>query len=150
MAVGAALYLAVKPYLVIDPKLAQTAGDLAFVFNLKQWTIFVVPALLLIGLAMLVILWRNSKWWTRLLAVVVLAPAVFATWLVNANPFEMMFSPLKSPEFAQLEAVDFLTDEDIVLAVTIKDEAVAYPLRQLAHHHIVHDVVGGVPIVATY
>jgi hypothetical protein len=27
---------------------------------------------------------------------------------------------------------------------------VAYPVRQIAYHHLVEDSVGGVPIVATY
>jgi len=27
---------------------------------------------------------------------------------------------------------------------------VAYPVRLMAYHHVVPDVVGGVPIVATY
>ena len=29
-------------------------------------------------------------------------------------------------------------------------EAVAYPVNQLAYHHVLEDVIGGVPIVATY
>ena len=29
-------------------------------------------------------------------------------------------------------------------------EAAAYPIRQLAYHHLVQDIVGGVPIVVTY
>ena len=29
-------------------------------------------------------------------------------------------------------------------------EAVAYPIRQLAYHHLVQDMVGRVPIVVTY
>ena len=36
------------------------------------------------------------------------------------------------------------------VAVERNGEAAAYPVRQLAYHHIVQDVVGGVPIVVTY
>ena len=39
---------------------------------------------------------------------------------------------------------------DVVLAVRVGDDAVAYPVRQMAYHHVVQDTVGGVPIVATY
>jgi hypothetical protein len=36
------------------------------------------------------------------------------------------------------------------MAVNIKGQAVAYPVLQLAYHHVVNDVVAGEPIVATY
>jgi len=150
LAVATALYLAIKPYLIIDPKLAQTSQDLAFVFNLKQWTVFVVPSMALIAAMILVVLWRKSKWVGRILTVPIFGVAGFATWLVFANPFEMMFSPLPEPEFASIEEADFLEEEDMVLAVKINGDAVAYPLRQLAHHHIVQDVVGGVHLAATF
>jgi hypothetical protein len=32
----------------------------------------------------------------------------------------------------------------------MKNEARAYPVRSLSYHHIVNDVIGGVPIAATY
>ena len=44
----------------------------------------------------------------------------------------------------------FVHNDDIVMAVNIKGAAVAYPILQLAYHHIVNDVVAGEPIVATY
>jgi hypothetical protein len=39
---------------------------------------------------------------------------------------------------------------DMVLTVSINGDARAYPVREMAYHHIVNDVVGGVPIAATY
>ena len=36
------------------------------------------------------------------------------------------------------------------MAVKIKGQAVAYPILQLAYHHIANDIVAGEPIVATY
>jgi uncharacterized protein DUF3179 len=34
--------------------------------------------------------------------------------------------------------------------VEIAGDAVAWPVRQMAYHHIVQDEVGGVPVVSTY
>jgi len=150
LAGGAAMYLAIKPYRIIHPKLPQTPEGLEFVYQLKQWTVFVIPILLVICLAILVLLWQKSRWWTKLLSVICLAPAGFAVWLVNTNPFEMMFNPLPKPEFVKIEEVDFVNDEDMVIAVNIGQESVAYPIRQMAYHHIVQDIVGGVPIAVTY
>jgi hypothetical protein len=36
------------------------------------------------------------------------------------------------------------------MAVTRQGVAVAYPIRQLAYHHVVNDLVSGEPIAATY
>ena len=44
----------------------------------------------------------------------------------------------------------FVGQRDMVLAVTINGESVAYPVRQMAYHHVVHDRIEGVPIVVTY
>ena len=61
-----------------------------------------------------------------------------------------MFAPLEVVEFAPADAAPFIEDLDKVLAVEINGDAAAYPLRQLAYHHLVQDAVGGVAIAATY
>jgi hypothetical protein len=61
-----------------------------------------------------------------------------------------MFRPVTSPAFAKPSEVDFIGDNDMVLAVENNDEAVAYPVRLMAYHHVLHDVVGGTAIAATY
>lgn len=67
--------------------------------------------------------------------------------------------PIDKPEFITpnrvraMEAVErgkYLVPSDKVIGVEIGGEARAYPLRVLAWHEIVNDVVGGVPIVVTY
>ena len=48
-------------------------------------------------------------------------------------------------------AADVNLDKDEkVLAVLMNGEPRAYPIRNLAYHHLVNDTVGKVPIVATY
>jgi hypothetical protein len=61
-----------------------------------------------------------------------------------------MFAPLSSVAYAKASEAAFVNDNDMVMAIEINGEAVAYPVRQLAYHHIVNDVVGGRPITATY
>jgi hypothetical protein len=61
-----------------------------------------------------------------------------------------MFNPLPEPAYTSAKEATFLADTDMVLAVELNGEAVAYPVRQLGYHHIVQDTVGGVPIMATY
>jgi hypothetical protein len=74
---------------------------------------------------------------------------LLATIAVRVNVFEMMFHPVDQPTF--LAAAEAKLDADeMVLAVQQRGAARAYPVRAIAYHHIVNDVVGGVPLVATY
>jgi hypothetical protein len=48
-------------------------------------------------------------------------------------------------------AADVKLDKDEkVIAIAVNGAARAYPIRSISYHHIVNDVVGAVPIVATY
>jgi hypothetical protein len=62
-----------------------------------------------------------------------------------------MFGPLHRPGYARIhDASAFVDDADMVIAVEICGDAVAYPVRQMAYHHVLNDQVGGVPVVSTY
>jgi hypothetical protein len=61
-----------------------------------------------------------------------------------------MFHPLARAAYVHADAASFVSDADLVIAVERNGEAAAYPIRQLAYHHLVQDAVGGVPIVVTY
>ncbi len=61
-----------------------------------------------------------------------------------------MFNPLANASYAKASDATFVTDADVLLAVKSNGEAAAYPVRFMAYHHVVQDVVGGTPIVATY
>jgi len=43
-----------------------------------------------------------------------------------------------------------LDSGEMVLALSFNHDARAYPVREIAYHHIVNDVVGGVPVAVTY
>jgi regulator of extracellular matrix RemA (YlzA/DUF370 family) len=61
-----------------------------------------------------------------------------------------MFNPLLDANYARVDEASFVADGDMVMAVAINGDAVAFPVRQMAYHHVVNDVVGGKPITATY
>ncbi len=73
-----------------------------------------------------------------------------SAWFARQNHFEWMFNPVPKPEYATVRLVDFVQDTDMVVAVEIGGDAVAWPVRELAYHHLVEDTVGGVPLVSTY
>ena len=73
------------------------------------------------------------------------------TWFARQNHFEWMFNPLPKAEYASVaDARTFLVDAEMVMGIDVNGVSLAYPIRQLAYHHVVNDVVGGTPIVATY
>ena len=65
------------------------------------------------------------------------------------NYFEWMFHPVRQPGFEKADDAK-LDAGEMVLTVSINGDERAYPVREMAYHHIVNDVVGGVPIAATY
>ena len=93
---------------------------------------------------------RSRRWWARALVVLPLVPVVGGAWFARQNHFEWMFNPLGTPEFVDASKAAFVKDADVVMAVKIKGQAVAYPILQLAYHHIANDIVAGEPVVATY
>ena len=80
----------------------------------------------------------------------ILIPALLATWFARQNHFEWMFAPISTVTYAHANEANFLADSDMVMAIEVNGEAVAYPVRQMAYHHVVNDFVGGKPITATY
>jgi len=63
--------------------------------------------------------------------------------------FEWMFHPVPAPGFTSAEQAK-LDPAQMVMAVRFGTEARAYPIRAMAYHYIVNDVVAGVPIAVTY
>jgi hypothetical protein len=95
-------------------------------------------------------LWRGTRWFLKMLLVVLLLPLFAATWMARQNHFEWIFRPHASIAYSPVPEANFVADNDMVLAVKNNGEAVAYPVRLMAYHHLVQDVVGGTPLVATY
>ena len=52
---------------------------------------------------------------------------------------------IDEPRFLDADGVDFLDDNEPVLAVEIDGDARAYPLQIMTWHEIVNDTVGGSP-----
>ena len=139
------------PVWFIKPFSAQTEKQLEISYFFKSWSpiLTIVFALAAIGLA--VFIWKNSKRWFGKAALIIPLFIIFVfTWFARQNHFEWMFNPLENAKFAKVSETDFVADDEMVLAVKINDDAVAFPVRQMAYHHIAQDVVGGTPITATY
>ena len=146
-----ALAIVIAPVWVIQPFKPQSARGLAASYTMRRWSPWVTLVGLSFSLFLVAKLWRGSRrWWQKALLVAVLVPQIASTWLARQNHFEWMFKPLANAAFAKSTESGFVDDADIVMAVEINGDAAAYPVRLMAYHHLVQDVVGGTPIVATY
>ena len=151
LAVAIAFAFIFIPVYLIQPFAPQTERALAISYFLKTWSPIVTPLLAVGVIGLVVVAWRNSKrWYSKVPLVLPIFLSLVFAWFAQQNHFEWMFNPLTSSDFAKASEVDFVKDDEMVLAVKINGDAVAYPVSLMAYHHIAQDVVGGTPITATY
>jgi hypothetical protein len=139
------------PVWLIQPFKPQTGRGLELSYLLRRWapavTVFASAAVL----ALVLWSWRETaRWWGKMGLIVFVAMTFLPLWFARQNHFEWMFKPLSAPAYARTQEAGFVSDADKVIAIQLNAEAAAYPVRQLAYHHVVPDVVGGVPLVVTY
>lgn len=145
------LLMVLIPVWVIQPFKPQTGRGLELSYALRRWSPAFTLAASALALALVVWLWRGSaRWWRKAALLVVVAPLLAVTWFARQNHFEWMFNPLADPAYARAGEAGFVGEADMVLAVENNGEAVAYPVRLMAYHHLVQDTVGGTHVVATY
>lgn len=148
---GIAFAVIAIPVWLIQPFAPQTENALRISYFLKTYSPFLTVAALIFALAAAFFIWKNSRrWFGKAFLIAPLAVVLLCVWFARQNHFQWMFNPLENTAFASAGETDFVADDDMVLAVTIGGEAVAYPVRLLAYHHVAADVVGGTPITATY
>jgi hypothetical protein len=142
------------PLYVIRPFRYQGARELAVVLFVKQVGPAVSVVCALLAVIALVVMWSSAGMSSRrwLARIALALPAMLATGgalLARVNVYEIMFHPIDSPRFESAENAG-IDSGDMVMAVEVNHARRAYPIREMAYHHVVNDALGGVPIVATY
>lgn len=146
----AALAVVVIPAWFIQPFKLQTPAGLRMSYTLRHWSPVATVLALAVALVIAASLWKRSRWWRKVFLVAGFLPLLLASWFARQNHFEWMFKPLPSAAFAAASDAGFVSDRDMVLAVEMNGDAAAYPVRQVAYHHVVQDTIGGLPIGVTY
>ena len=146
-----ALAVVMVPALLIQPFKLQTPERLRISYSLRSWSPIITLVAIALALLIGVKLWKRTRgWWRKIVLVLLFIPMLAATWFARQNHFEWMFKPLPNAGFANLSDAGFVADGDMVLAVELNGEAAAYPIRQVAYHHVVQDTIGGIPVLVTY
>jgi len=137
------------PGIIIRPFSHQDASALNIAMALRQRAPWGTLAAVLLCLAFLLLLWHAVSRWQKAVLIAVMVLVSFSAVMARLNYFEWMFHPIESPQF-QTEAACKLANSEMILAVRFGGDARAYPISQMAYHHILNDVVDGVPIAVTY
>lgn len=74
---------------------------------------------------------------------------ISAAVMSRVDYFEWMFHPIVRPGYESAASVK-LDSSEMVMAVNIANDARAYPIREMAYHHVLNDYAGSVPIAVTY
>ena len=139
------------PALLIQPFKLQTPERLKLSYALRHWSPVITLSLLALAIVIGISLWNGARpWWRRVCLVLLFIPLLVATWFARQNHFEWMFNPLPNAAFANITEAGFVAEGDMVLAVELNGDAAAYPVRQIAYHHVVQDTIGGIPVLVTY
>lgn len=70
--------------------------------------------------------------------------------VLSGGPPKDGIPSIDEPKFIKLSEVEDLAPTEPVIGLEVNGVARAYPLRVLTWHEIVNDVIGGVPVAATY
>ena len=144
------LFCVLYPIYVIRPFRAQGARELKFALAVTQFR----PLLTILSAGAAFLAWA-AFWYQRPRTgrlYLGLAGAVFVgilAVLARVNVYEIMFHPIEHSTFTAATQGKLDLDEKVI-AVLINGQSRAYPIRSMAYHHLLNDVVGGVAIVATY
>ena len=137
------------PAFIIRPFRHQTPSGLALAMALRQRAPWGTFAAALLCLIFALILWGAASKSRKIILASVMVLVAFATVMSRINYFEWMFHPVESPQFESASASK-LDKGEMILAVRYGSDARAYPIREMAYHHVLNDVVEGVPVAVTY
>lgn len=151
LAVATAFAFVFIPVYLIQPFAPQTPTALAVSHFLKSWSPSMTLVLAIAAVTLAIAAWKKSRrWYSKLPLILPLFLIFLFAWFARQNHFEWMFNPLGTAQFARVSETDFVGDDEMVMAVNIDGDAVAFPVSFMAYHHIAQAVVGGTPITATY
>ncbi len=137
------------PAFIIRPFRSQHPRTLLWAMEIRQRAPLISLLCAIVCFLLIAMLWRSSNTWRKAALSLAVVAVTFSAVMSRLNYFEWMFHPVDSARF-DTESSSKLGADEMILAVRYGADARAYPVREMAYHHILNDVVGGVPIAVTY
>jgi len=137
------------PAFIIRPFRHQAPRALLLAMTLRQHAPLGTLAAAVVCFVLALALWRSASRWHKSLLALTLLVVTFSAVMARLNYFEWMFHPIEGPQFLA-QGNSKLDAKEMVMGVRLGSDARAYPISQMAYHHVLNDVVAGVPIAVTY
>jgi len=138
------------PVYVIRPFRSQGARELMIALMVMRFRLAATIISAAVAVTALAVYWRRQPArWPRALATAAAVLVCVLAALARVNIYELMFHPDTHPSFRAASQMKLDNDERVI-AVRIGDMARAYPVRDIAYHHVINDVLDQAAIVATY
>jgi len=137
------------PAFIIRPFHRQTTSSLALAMMLRERAPLLTLITALVCFFLALVLWRAAGLQRKIVLSSVLLLVTFSAVMSRLNYFEFIFHPVDAPQFDS-ESSSKLENPQMILAIRFGDDARAYPIREMAYHHVLNDEVGGVPVAVTY
>ena len=147
--VAASLALFLVPAIIIQPFAYQSPKGLYWAVAIRTYAPLWTAITAACALVLAYILWKRISTWAKVLIVLGGILASASAVMARIDYFEWMFHPVPSAGFESAGQTK-LDAAQMVMAVRVNSDSRAYPIRAMAYHHILNDVVGGVPIAVTY
>jgi uncharacterized protein DUF3179 len=145
----ATISLFLIPAIIIRPFAYQAPNALKLAMAIRSaaplWTALTAFFTLILA----VLLWKRIRVWAKIVIALATVLACGSAVMARIDYFEWMFHPVPSVGFESASATK-LDPSQMVMAVRVSADSRAYPIRAMAYHHIVNDIVGAVPIAVTY
>ncbi len=77
-------------------------------------------------------------------------PLVNVNEIFSGGPPPDGIPPIDEPKYLKVADVDFLSDTEPVISLTINNDTRAFPVQIMTWHEIVNTTMGGVPVTVTY
>jgi len=137
------------PAFIIRPFTHQSPTGLALAMALRQRAPWGTLVAAVVCLVLALVLWGIVSKGRKIVLASVMVLVAFSAVMARLNYFEWMFHPVDSAQF-ESASVSKLGKGEMILALRFGSDARAYPIREMAYHHVLNDVVGGVPVAVTY
>jgi hypothetical protein len=145
----AAIALFFIPAFLIRPFRHQGPRALFIAMALRQRAPVATLIAAIVCVVLAFALWRTASRWRKSVLVLTLLAVAFSTVMARVNYFELMFHPIDGPRFLALSESK-LDAKEMIMEVRLGSDTRAYPISQMAYHHVLNDVVAGTPIAVTY
>ena len=138
------------PVYVIRPFRMQGETELAVSLVLRRWAVVSTSACAIVSLLIASLSWqRQGSKRVRVGSITLASITLLAAAVSHVNIYEKMFHPVTAEYFVSAREAE-IKDREMVLTMTVGNQHRAYPVSIMAYHHILNDILAGVPLAVTY